>query len=667
MTYGTTFINSADGQWFPIKGLWYRTNTGWVPVKSGWIRKDDGTWERIYPTPQGILSAAGSVSFSTYIGRSQTQGITITNTGDIDLIISSSTKTDGSRFTILTSGTFPATLSPGQSTTYNITVYGTSVGSASGSVTFYYSTGAVGLRSTTIQINTDVQDLYSAISVSPGSVSASYSVGDSAPRYTVTMYNSGNDTLRISSITTTDSAVAGLSALTYTVSPGGTNTFNIDINGSRDMGSYSATITINSDARDRPTLTIPVSLSVRDAGIISASPSSVSASYVEYGSTPAITLSVTNSGKVGLDISGVSTTGGFVSVTGVPYYIPPYTTNSDARVLLPSGYAAGSYSGSIIINSNAKNNNSLNIPVQLSVATNAILEPSRASVSFSYNAGGSASAETILLRNSGTSNFTVSSVSSDSLTVNVVGGPTVAPGATISLQITPTKTIEGSYSEIVTIYSTANNSPTQIRVSTTILGVHGQAVYTTPGTYLWQVPAGVQTAIITIVGAGGGGGGSTEVGNGGGGGGGGSGAVEHGTYTVTAGSYFGIVVGAGGAGSPYVGRDAGFGGGGGTASFGGASAVSGPPVTLGVTGGYGGSSGAYNVGGSGGAGGMPAGSNGLAGTNGENDYSTTYGGPGGRNWTGYGTGGAGADAPDRVPPYNWGGNPGQDGAVIITW
>ena len=74
---------------------------GWVPVKSGWVYKDNGTWERIYPTPQGILTTTNTVSCTTYIGHSQTRSITVTNTGDIDLTISSSVKSDGSTFTII--------------------------------------------------------------------------------------------------------------------------------------------------------------------------------------------------------------------------------------------------------------------------------------------------------------------------------------------------------------------------------------------------------------------------------------------------------------------------------------------------------------------------------------------------------------------------------------
>lgn len=39
----------------------------------------------------------------------------------------------------------------------------------------------------------------------------------------------------------------------------------------------------------------------------------------------------------------------------------------------------------------------------------------------------------------------------------------------------------------------------------------------------------------------------------------------------------------------------------------------------------------------------------------------------GATGTAYGRGGRGADAPDRVRPYNWPGFNGTDGAVMITW
>ncbi len=130
--------------------------------------------------------------------------------------------------------------------------------------------------------------------------------------------------------------------------------------------------------------------------------------------------------------------------------------------------------------------------------------------------------------------------------------------------------------------------------------------YTTSGTFSFNVPGGVTSLTIEVVGAGGSGGGN-------GGGGGGGGGYAKGIYTVTPGSVLSVNVGAGGGGA-----------GGGTSSVG---------TLISATGGANGVTVANpNIGG-GGAGGV-----GTGGT-----ISNFTGGTGGGGyWTYFGGGGAGA-------------------------
>lgn len=91
------------------------------------------------------------------------------------------------------------------------------------------------------------------------------------------------------------------------------------------------------------------------------------------------------------------------------------------------------------------------------------------------------------------------------------------------------------------------------------------------------------------------------------------------------------------------------------------------------------------AGGAGGAGGWPNGQAGAGGEDGTNDYSSTRGGnggssplgtggdsptfdnPTGKPGQGFGAGGSGASATDRVSPFNWAGGDGSPGYVAINW
>jgi len=83
----------------------------------------------------------------------------------------------------------------------------------------------------------------------------------------------------------------------------------------------------------------------------------------------------------------------------------------------------------------------------------------------------------------------------------------------------------------------------------------GQEVYTSPGTYTFTVPAGVNSVSAVAVGGGGGGSTSTNASNGFSGGGGGGGGLGWATISVTPGETLSVVVGAGGSGGTSAGSN----------------------------------------------------------------------------------------------------------------
>jgi hypothetical protein len=180
-----------------------------------------------------------------------------------------------------------------------------------------------------------------------------------------------------------------------------------------------------------------------------------------------------------------------------------------------------------------------------------------------------------------------------------------------------------------------------------IIGIAAAAVdaeYTTPGTYTYTVPAGVNSISVVCIGAGGGGGNQ----NSGQGGAGGALAYRN-SISVSAGDTATVVVGSGGGLTGVNGVP------GGSSSFeysgttttagGGGGATGNGPESLGSGGTGGTPSGTYDGGGNGGAGGTDPGN---------------YGGPGGGGAGGYsGNGGAGASPSSGSGPT--GGSSGSGG------
>jgi len=194
---------------------------------------------------------------------------------------------------------------------------------------------------------------------------------------------------------------------------------------------------------------------------------------------------------------------------------------------------------------------------------------------------------------------------------------------------------------------------------------HGKELFTSSGTF--DVPEGVTTVWVTLVGGGGGGGG----GSGGGTGGGGGGGAAYLAYSlILAQTSYSISVGAGGSGGP---NNSGNGINGGNSSFGSLLTASGGQ------GGGGGSGGAFGVGGTAGAGGV-AGQRGAPNSNNTNNCPGAGGGSifgiggfcsqtnsnGGDGGSGAGYGGGGA-AGGNAGVGGATGGAGSTGFVLVEW
>lgn len=277
---GVTYIKNS-GTYKPLVNLLVKTDSvTWTPVKTGWICHNDGTWERIYPTPKGIFTPnVSSLTYNTYkYYQSQPQVIQVTNTGDYDLVINSIVAYDSvNNYTTsninLNGLSYPVTITPTQSVNIPVTMYGNTVGSGfTGNLTFNNYIGYFGSNTQVIPITVNVQADYPGATITPSAPSITYYLLDSVPTVTFTIKNSGNGGNLVINSISTQSSLVSISGISTPVTVRGTfafSGFNTTFTGNTttfvgtianlSVGTYADTIYVDTNAGN---IKVPVNISV---------------------------------------------------------------------------------------------------------------------------------------------------------------------------------------------------------------------------------------------------------------------------------------------------------------------------------------------------------------------------------------------------------------------
>jgi len=297
----------------------------------------------------GIQSTAvlsvNSLSFGNQrVGTlSATRPVTITNTGNATLNISALTVSPQYSVTGLTA---PATLSAGGSLTFTVRFSPTAMGAAPGTVSIV--SDAATSPSTVTLTGTGIAPV---ISLSPTSINfGNQRAGTSSAPTTVTLANTGTDTLTVTALSTSAPfTVSGL-ALPATIGAGGSATFRVTYNPTV-TGPSSGTVTITSDA-----LSGPATLPLTGNGTMSAiavSPTSVAFGTQRVGTqTPPSTITINNPGTDALTIQSLSLSGPFtLAGLALPATVPPGGSITAQLSFQPT--AAGAASGGFTLVSDA--------------------------------------------------------------------------------------------------------------------------------------------------------------------------------------------------------------------------------------------------------------------------------------------------------------------------
>jgi Abnormal spindle-like microcephaly-assoc'd, ASPM-SPD-2-Hydin len=309
----------------------------------------------------------------------------------------------------------------------------------------------------------------SVVSFAPSSLAfGNVAAGSTAAAQTVTLTNLGTVPLGSLAISTSSAEFAETNTCGTSLAAGASCAVSVTFT-PQTGGLVQGNLSISDNAPDSPQV-----LSISGTGIsgpfVSFSPFSLTFGPQAPGTTsPAQTITLTNTGTSGLTIGSITAAGSdFAAGNNCPENaIPPKGTCTITVTWTPSEDVT-TETGMITITDNAQNQGTQTIGLTAGVTATVGIAPS--TLGFGNQAvNTSSAAQTITLTNTGTAILTVPSVvvSSNFAETNTCTANPVAPGGTCTISVTFTPTAAISYSGIVSITDTATNSPQTVTLSGT--------------------------------------------------------------------------------------------------------------------------------------------------------------------------------------------------------
>jgi hypothetical protein len=314
---------------------------------------DIGAYE--YPSQgkgAGTLSISSpSLSFDAVtVGQSAAATAVLSNSSDASVTISQALS-NNSNFRV--SGiNFPLPLKAGESTTLNVSFVPTSAGAQSGTIAV--ASDALNTP-TNIAVNGTAQAPVATVSLSPTSLTfASQTVATTSASQAVTLTNTGTASLSISGITASGDyvqtnncgsslAISAKCNISVTFTPTTTGTRSGSISFTDNAASSPQQVLLSGSATPAPSATLQMGTKVLSFGSITAGTSSTQ------------NLVITNTGNVSATISQISTGNTPFSVGAITLPATVAATGSLTLKVTFTPTAAGPYTGTLVIQSNATN------------------------------------------------------------------------------------------------------------------------------------------------------------------------------------------------------------------------------------------------------------------------------------------------------------------------
>ncbi len=508
-------LNYQAGPWLPdqfhahfSEGIWedpvggyeadlMTTVGGETPYSLTYYSKTTGQEVTDYVTfvPMRIISLGGNLTFgSVAVDSSPQSTLTIYNTGNSTMAVSGISYPSGF------SGNWSGTIGAGSSRAVTVTFCPTSAMSYGGTVTV--NSDETGGVNTIAASGAGTVTATRTISVNGNLAFGGVPVGSSA-QSTLTIYNNGNSTLTVSSI----SYPSGFSGnWSGTIAAGGSQPVTVTFSPTSTI-SYGGTVTVNSDytggvntiaasGTGTPTPTRIISLS-----------GNLAFGSVTVGSTAQTTLTIYNTGNSTLTVSSISYPSGFsgnwsgtigaggsqpVTVT----FSPTSTIGYGGTVTVGSDCTSG-------VNTIAASGTGTPLPTRIiSLSGN---------LAFGSVTVGSTAQTTLAINNTGNSTMTVSSISYPSGFSGNWSG-TIGAGGSQPVTVTFSPTSTSSYGGTVTVNSdytsgvntiaasgTGTPTPTRIISLSGNLAFGSVAVGSTAQTTLTIYNTGNSTMTVTSI------------------------------------------------------------------------------------------------------------------------------------------------------------------------
>jgi Abnormal spindle-like microcephaly-assoc'd, ASPM-SPD-2-Hydin/Protein of unknown function (DUF1573) len=417
-------------------------------------------------TQGGLGASPASIPFGAVLdGATASVPVTLTNTGTGNVAISAHSIT-GTGFT-LTGWSAPASLTPGQTTTFTVTFTPTSAASFTGQVSITSNAPGSPLMINLTGSGTATQ---ATMTLSPTPVAfGSVNVGSNSTK-TVTLTNTGNATLNISAATISGTGfTTNLAA--RSVNAGANTTFTVTFTPTAE-GSASGNISITSDAPGSP-----AQLALSGTGLqsqIAATPTSVAFSSVTIGSNSSQPITLQNNGNSTLTFSGILVSGSGMSINGLTTTSTVVAGGSLTFNAVFTPTTAGAVTGSVKLTTNGTPS-SLTINLGgTGVATQATMTVNPSPVAFGNVSVGSNSTKTVTVSNTGnaTLNITAATISGTGYTMSLTAPTSVNAGGNTTFTVTFAPTTAASSTG--TIQITSNASATPASVTLTGAGVQAQ-------------------------------------------------------------------------------------------------------------------------------------------------------------------------------------------------
>jgi len=452
----------------------------------------------------GTLAATGqlgasptSLSFGTVAtGTSTNKQIVLTNTGNAAVSISAVSSVGGG-FTV--SGvTTPTSLNPSQSVTLTAAFAPSTAGAISGSITIVSNA-----TNSPLIVPLSGTGAQAGLTLSPATFDFGSVVDGQTKSQTITVTNTGTAELTIAQLLVSGGAysVSGL-VTPATVSAGNSATFSV-LFAPTTAGSLAGTVSVVSNSPNSPNVLSLSGTGTAASITLSSSPTSVSFTNVNAGSSSAKNVTLTNSGNTSVTISQITVNAKDVTVSGMTTPVTLAAGQNAAMSVAFSPTGSENISGNITVMSSQGASDV--IPVTGNgVQPGLAITP--ASASFGNVTVGSPSTQTIQLTNSGTGTLSVTqvSVAGTGFSIGTLALPiNLSSGQSTSFNVQFSPASAGAASGSVTIVSNAPNSPALIALSGTGVSATQVLTFSTTNLGFGNVNTGsTSTQSITVTNSG---------------------------------------------------------------------------------------------------------------------------------------------------------------------